>query len=110
MTKTDTDISTALSRASREMAYAAQAVSDHFSVTDSERQSIADRRYLKAILIRAKEAMEPIAERIATGEQAGDGEHLLKAYRALQQGVFRRLAEATIFDDSDRRETSDLMI
>ena len=102
-----TDITEALSRATQAMSYAAQAVHDHFEITDPERQSISDRRHLKQVLTRARDSLA-FADRVSVGEPTGQEAELLGAYRKLCESVLGKLREAEVIDDTNGRLPSDL--
>jgi hypothetical protein len=89
---------------------AAGLVHDHFGLTDPARQSIQDRRDCKRILSEAREQIAPIRQRFTVGQPTGEAADVLEGYEKLCRSVLERLSEAAIVDDSNRRETSDLMI
>ena len=100
MTAPDTDISTALVRASHEVEHAGQCVHDLFEVLgETEKVSIRDRRSFKGFLEKARVSLEPISERVSAGLPCGDGAELLRVYQRLRASVLSRLSECEIFDD-----------
>ena len=100
MTAPDTDISTALVRASHEVEHAGQCVHDLFEVLgETEKVSIRDRRSFKGFLEKARVSLEPISERVSAGLPCGDGAELLRVYQRLRASVLSRLSECEVFDD-----------
>ena len=101
-----------LNAAERALEDAAKRISEHFELTDSTRQSIADRRELKRILTTAREYVVPVRESVTVGAPQGREAEVLEAYNHLRQSVEQRLREAETYDDSREfaGQVSDLQI
>ena len=101
-----------LNAAERALEDAAKRISEHFELTDSTRQSIADRRELKRILTTAREHVVPVRESVTVGQPEGRASEVLSAYDHLRRDVEGRLREAEVYVDSREftGQVSDLQI
>ena len=101
-----------LNAAERALEDAAKRISEHFELTDSTRQSIADRRELKRILTTAREHVVPVRASVTVGAPTGRAAEILTAYDHLRRDVESRLREAEVFVDSREfaGQVSDLQI